>query len=174
MWRFNNITVPQTMINNFINHRANVEGRQTNRAPKRILFYRDGISESHFPRVLDLELPLIRGLFGIFLTNKFLCSFGIHQMLVRRRESPPRSPSLSLESDTTFGSSRWRPTLQIEAEIARLELSWILTSFIQLSLISTCKATEAFLEHPARRITVCYTMRMDSRESRSCCTLFLC
>ena len=162
------------MINKFIDYREKVENRQTNLAPKRILFYRDGVSEGQFQQVLRDELPLIQGLFGTFPTDTFFCSSGIHQRLVKKRKSPQKSPLLSLESDTTPDFSRWCPTPQRGAGIARPELSWTPTSFIPLSLISTCKATEVLLEHLARRITVCYTTRMDSRESKLYCAPSLC
>ena len=54
------------MINKFIDYRTHVEKKQTNRAPKRILFFRDGVSEGEFTRVLEQELPLIKGLSDAF------------------------------------------------------------------------------------------------------------
>ena len=50
------------MITKYIDYRANLEKKQTNQAPKRIIFYRDGVSEGQFKQVLDRELPLIQGL----------------------------------------------------------------------------------------------------------------
>ena len=50
------------MITKFIDYRTNFEKKQTNQAPKRIIFYRDGVSEGQFKQVLEKELPLIRGL----------------------------------------------------------------------------------------------------------------
>jgi eukaryotic translation initiation factor 2C len=61
------------MITKFIDYRANFEKRQTNQAPKRILFYRDGVSEGQFKQVLDKEVPLIRGLSGAFSVDP--CNF---------------------------------------------------------------------------------------------------
>lgn len=49
------------MIKKFIDYRANFEKKQNNQAPKRILFFRDGVSEGQFKQVLEKELPLIRG-----------------------------------------------------------------------------------------------------------------
>jgi eukaryotic translation initiation factor 2C len=48
------------MITKFIDYRANFEKKQTNQAPKRIIFYRDGVSEGQFKQVLEKELPLVR------------------------------------------------------------------------------------------------------------------
>ena len=52
------------MINKFISYRTHVEKGQTDRAPKRILFFRTGVSEGQFKQVLEKELPLIKGLSG--------------------------------------------------------------------------------------------------------------
>jgi len=52
------------MITKFIDYRANFEKKQTNQAPKRIIFYRDGVSEGQFKQVLDKELPLVQGQSG--------------------------------------------------------------------------------------------------------------
>ena len=52
------------MITKYINYRASFEKRQTNLSPKRIIFYRDGVSEGQFKQVLDEELPLVKGLSG--------------------------------------------------------------------------------------------------------------
>lgn len=52
------------MITKFIDYRTNFEKKKTNQAPKRILFYRDGVSEGQFKQVLEKELPLIKGLSG--------------------------------------------------------------------------------------------------------------
>jgi len=52
------------MITKFIDYRANFEKKQTNQAPKRIIFYRDGVSEGQFKQVLEKELPLVQGLSG--------------------------------------------------------------------------------------------------------------
>ena len=49
------------MITKFIDYRKMAEKRLTNQAPKRIIFYRDGVSEGQFKQVLEKELPLIRG-----------------------------------------------------------------------------------------------------------------
>jgi len=49
------------MITKFIDYRTNFEKKQTNQSPKRIIFYRDGVSEGQFKQVLEKELPLIRG-----------------------------------------------------------------------------------------------------------------
>ena len=54
------------MIKKFIDYRTQVENRQTNRAPKRILFFRDGVSEGQFKQVLEDELPRIKGLSSAF------------------------------------------------------------------------------------------------------------
>jgi eukaryotic translation initiation factor 2C len=53
-------SMTELMINKFIDYRTHVEKRQTNRAPKRILFFRDGVSEGQFKQVLEQELPLIK------------------------------------------------------------------------------------------------------------------
>ena len=45
-----------------MDYRKNAEKRKTNLAPKRILFYRDGVSEGQFKQVLEKEVPLIKGL----------------------------------------------------------------------------------------------------------------
>ena len=50
------------MIDKFTDYRKHFEKRQTNQSPKRILFYRDGVSEGQFKHVLERELPLIRGM----------------------------------------------------------------------------------------------------------------
>lgn len=49
------------MITKFIDYREKAEKKQTNKAPKRIIFYRDGVSEGQFKQVLDKELPLVQG-----------------------------------------------------------------------------------------------------------------
>ena len=49
------------MLTKFIDYRTNFEKKQTNQSPKRIIFYRDGVSEGQFKQVLEKELPLIRG-----------------------------------------------------------------------------------------------------------------
>lgn len=53
------------MISKFIDYRKNFEKKQTNQAPKRIIFYRDGVSEGQFKQVLEKELPLIQGRSGM-------------------------------------------------------------------------------------------------------------
>jgi eukaryotic translation initiation factor 2C len=49
------------MIKKFIDYRSKAEKKQNNLAPKRIIFYRDGVSEGQFKQVLEKELPLIQG-----------------------------------------------------------------------------------------------------------------
>lgn len=53
-------SMTKTMIEKFMDYRGKVEKKHTNLAPKRILFYRDGVSEGEFKKVLDEELRLIR------------------------------------------------------------------------------------------------------------------
>lgn len=53
------------MITKFVDYRTNFEKKKTNQAPKRILFFRDGVSEGQFKQVLEKELPLIKGLSGM-------------------------------------------------------------------------------------------------------------
>lgn len=48
------------MLNMYIRYRQYVEKKTTNVAPKRIIFYRDGVSEGQFKQVLEQELPLIQ------------------------------------------------------------------------------------------------------------------
>ena len=59
------------MITKFIDYRANFEKKQTNQAPKRIIFFRDGVSEGQFKQVLEKELPLIQGLFETLPANMY-------------------------------------------------------------------------------------------------------
>src|SRR5882762_4550857 len=59
------------MITKFIDYRTNFEKKQTNQAPKRILFYRDGVSEGQFKQVLEKEVPLIKGLSGTPLADMY-------------------------------------------------------------------------------------------------------
>ncbi|KAJ7075722.1 argonaute-like protein [Mycena belliarum] len=49
------------LLSKFMDYRKLVEGRkEPTNAPKRLIFYRDGVSEGQFQQVLDQELPLIR------------------------------------------------------------------------------------------------------------------
>jgi eukaryotic translation initiation factor 2C len=48
------------MLSMYMRYRQHVEKKTTNIAPKRIIFYRDGVSEGQFKQVLELELPLIQ------------------------------------------------------------------------------------------------------------------
>ena len=59
------------MITKFIDYRKNFEKKQTNQAPKRIVFYRDGVSEGQFKQVLEKELPLIQGWSGMLSANVY-------------------------------------------------------------------------------------------------------
>ncbi|KZT20385.1 argonaute-like protein [Neolentinus lepideus HHB14362 ss-1] len=47
------------MLDMYIKYRRNVE-KKANAAPKRIIFYRDGVSEGQFDHVLKQELPLLQ------------------------------------------------------------------------------------------------------------------
>ncbi|THH32884.1 hypothetical protein EUX98_g1281 [Antrodiella citrinella] len=49
----------KTMLEQYMGYRRNVE-KQKIIPPKRILFYRDGVSEGQFKQVLDIELPRIK------------------------------------------------------------------------------------------------------------------
>lgn len=53
------------MITKYAEYRVKVEKKQTNQYPKRIIFYRDGVSEGQFKQVLEKELPLVRGPSGM-------------------------------------------------------------------------------------------------------------
>jgi len=66
------------MVTKFIDYRTNFEKKQTNQSPKRIIFYRDGVSEGQFKQVLEKELPLIRGQSGALSRARIVCSFRIH------------------------------------------------------------------------------------------------
>ncbi|GLB35650.1 putative argonaute family protein [Lyophyllum shimeji] len=44
----------------YMDYRTKAEKRPGNGAPKRLLFYRDGVSEGEFQQVLDIELPRIK------------------------------------------------------------------------------------------------------------------
>lgn len=66
------------MLTKFIDYRTNFEKKKNNVAPKRILFYRDGVSEGQFKQVLEKELPLIKGWSGTLLIRFIVCSFDIH------------------------------------------------------------------------------------------------
>jgi eukaryotic translation initiation factor 2C len=57
------------MITKFIDYRFKAEKKQTNQAPKRIIFYRDGVSEGQFKQVLEKELPLVKGMSGTLSVN---------------------------------------------------------------------------------------------------------
>ncbi|KAJ7732583.1 argonaute-like protein [Mycena maculata] len=49
------------LLGKYISYREHVEKVQPSlRAPKRLIFYRDGVSEGQFQQVLDQELPLIK------------------------------------------------------------------------------------------------------------------
>ncbi|KAJ6630422.1 argonaute-like protein [Mycena sp. CBHHK59/15] len=49
------------LLKKYMSYRANIEKvRPADQAPKRLIFYRDGVSEGQFQQVLDHELPLIR------------------------------------------------------------------------------------------------------------------
>jgi eukaryotic translation initiation factor 2C len=51
----------QNILKMYIDYRLNVERKRPSEAPpKRIIFYRDGVSEGEFQQVLDKELPLLR------------------------------------------------------------------------------------------------------------------
>ena len=151
------------MITKFIDYRVNLEKKQTNQAPKRIIFYRDGVSEGQFQQVLEKELPLIRGRSGARPWMRIVCSSGFYQRHAKKWEYPQRSPSSLLENATTFGFSR-RPTSQIGAGIAQLAPSWIATWFILRNLTSTCKARVVSLGLLDQHITMCCMTRMGSRE----------
>ncbi|KAI0921048.1 hypothetical protein AcV5_001233 [Taiwanofungus camphoratus] len=47
------------MLNMYMSYRKNAE-KKPNAAPKRIIFYRDGVSEGQFKQVLEQELPLLK------------------------------------------------------------------------------------------------------------------
>lgn len=64
------------MITKFIDYREKAEKKQTNKAPKRIIFYRDGVSEGQFKQVLDKELPLVQGQSGTL-------SVGMYSLLIQ-------------------------------------------------------------------------------------------
>ncbi|TFY68233.1 hypothetical protein EVJ58_g1135 [Rhodofomes roseus] len=49
----------QRMLSMYMNYGKNVE-KKANSEPKRIIFYRDGVSEGEFQQVVDLELPRLR------------------------------------------------------------------------------------------------------------------
>ncbi|KAK7689674.1 hypothetical protein QCA50_007469 [Cerrena zonata] len=49
----------KALLGKYMGYRKNVEKKANNR-PKRLLFFRDGVSEGQFQQVLDLELPLIK------------------------------------------------------------------------------------------------------------------
>ncbi|KAI0702894.1 argonaute-like protein [Cytidiella melzeri] len=49
----------EEVIKKFIGYRKNME-KVANTAPKRIIFYRDGVSEGQFKQVLEKELPLLQ------------------------------------------------------------------------------------------------------------------
>ncbi|KAK0445339.1 argonaute-like protein [Desarmillaria tabescens] len=51
-------TMTKDLLKSYINNRTKVGGVKT--LPKRLIFFRDGVSEGEFKRVLDLELPLLR------------------------------------------------------------------------------------------------------------------
>ncbi|KAJ6562409.1 argonaute-like protein [Mycena capillaripes] len=49
------------LLNKYMSYRSAVEKvTPANKAPKRLIFYRDGVSEGQFQQVLDHELPLIK------------------------------------------------------------------------------------------------------------------
>ncbi|KAF5387029.1 hypothetical protein D9615_002113 [Tricholomella constricta] len=48
------------ILSMYIGYRASVEKKPKPTAPKRLIFFRDGVSEGQFQQVLDLELPLIK------------------------------------------------------------------------------------------------------------------
>ncbi|KAL0949487.1 hypothetical protein HGRIS_009541 [Hohenbuehelia grisea] len=49
------------ILSQYMRYRAQMEGKPTGSLPpKRIIFYRDGVSEGQFQQVLDLELPRLR------------------------------------------------------------------------------------------------------------------
>ncbi|KAJ7177641.1 argonaute-like protein [Mycena filopes] len=51
----------QYLLQKYMSYREAVEKvPQSAKAPKRLIFYRDGVSEGQFQQVLDLELPLIK------------------------------------------------------------------------------------------------------------------
>ncbi|KAJ7157556.1 argonaute-like protein [Mycena crocata] len=51
----------EEVLRKYIEYREHVEKKtEGNRAPKRIIFYRDGVSEGQFQQVLDQELPRIK------------------------------------------------------------------------------------------------------------------
>lgn len=47
------------ILGKYMQYRTNAE-KQRSSAPKRLIFYRDGVSEGQFQQVLDLELPLLK------------------------------------------------------------------------------------------------------------------
>ncbi|KAK0435064.1 Piwi domain-containing protein [Armillaria borealis] len=51
-------TMAADLLRSYVSHRTNVEKVST--LPKRLIFFRDGVSEGEFKRVLDLELPLLQ------------------------------------------------------------------------------------------------------------------
>ncbi|KAK0227575.1 argonaute-like protein [Armillaria fumosa] len=52
-------TMAADLLRSYVRHRKNVEKVST--LPKRLIFFRDGVSEGEFKHVLDLELPLLQG-----------------------------------------------------------------------------------------------------------------
>ncbi|KAG6909899.1 hypothetical protein DXG01_014713 [Tephrocybe rancida] len=48
------------ILQKYVGYRTTVEKKPSPTSPKRLIFYRDGVSEGQFQQVLDLELPLIK------------------------------------------------------------------------------------------------------------------
>jgi len=53
-------SMSKKILSMYMSYRAGFEKKPGNAAPRRLIFYRDGVSEGQFQQVLDLELPLIR------------------------------------------------------------------------------------------------------------------
>lgn len=76
------------MITKYIDYRVKFEKRQTNQTPKRIIFYRDGVSEGQFKQVLEKELPLVKGL------SRLLCA-DVYNLLIQHLSAACKEVGIS-------------------------------------------------------------------------------
>ncbi|KAF7793689.1 hypothetical protein EIP86_004805 [Pleurotus ostreatoroseus] len=66
-------SMAKKMLEMYMSYRSMVE-KQANKAPKRLIFYRDGVSEGQFAQVLTQELPQLQGRTSVTVLSRAVFS----------------------------------------------------------------------------------------------------